>query len=48
MSESSVSYKRMRFVQLWPLMFISIGIVISFLWAGFLAWLILAALFDLI
>jgi hypothetical protein len=48
MSESSIFHKRSRLIQLWPVTFISIGIVISFLWAAFLAWLILTALSDLI
>lgn len=47
MGESSIPHKRDGIVQLWPLTFISLGIVISFLWATFLAWMILTALFDL-
>jgi hypothetical protein len=48
MTESSVPQKPSRLVQLWPLTFISLGIVISFLWAVFLAWLVLSALADFI
>lgn len=45
MAESSMPHKRSRLVQVWPLTFISLGIVISFLWAAFLGWLILGELF---
>lgn len=48
MSEFSVPRKQSSLVQFWQLAGISLGIAISFLWAVFLAWLILSALAGLI
>lgn len=48
MSELPLSLKRRRFAQLGPLAMISIGIILSFAWAAFLAWLIVCLLSGLV
>ena len=49
MSESFAPLRqRRRLVQLWPLTMISLGVVLSLGWAGFLAWLLVRAFGGLI
>jgi hypothetical protein len=48
MSESSVFLKRRRLAQLGPLVVVSVGIILSFAWAGFLAWVIVCVVSGLI
>jgi hypothetical protein len=48
MSESSIPLKRRQLAQLGPLVIISIGIILSFACAAFLAWLIVCAFSGLI
>jgi hypothetical protein len=46
MSESAVSLKRHRLAQLGPLTIISVGIILSFAWTAFLAWLMVCVLSE--
>jgi hypothetical protein len=48
MSELSIPLKRSRLAQLAPLAIISIGIILSFAWTAFLAWLVVCACAGLI
>lgn len=48
MSASSLHLRWRRLARLWPLTFISVGIIASFVWAALLAWLIVCAIAGLI